>query len=103
MKQFTSNQKFAILSVLSQIMNADGLIHPKEEEYLNKMYVELGVKIGDVEDMTNIDDIQAKQIVRDLTDDQKDYVLSLFVSMAESDGYVHPKELVVIGEIFAKL
>jgi len=100
MKQLTLNQKYAILSILSQIMNADGVIHPKEEEYMNKMYVELGIKIGDVEDMTNIDDIQARQLVRDLADDQKKYVLSLFVSMAESDGYVHPKESAVIDEVF---
>ena len=102
MKQFTSNQKFAILSILSQIMNADGVINPKEEEYMNKMFIEFGIKISDVEDMNNMDDIQAKQIVSDLADDQKKYVLSLFVSMAESDGYVHPKESALIGEIFSE-
>lgn len=100
MMTLTNNQKFAIITILSEIMNADGVIHPNEEEFMDKVYVELGITIGDLEDITNIDNIQAKAIIREMSDEQKQYARSLFVSMAKSDGYEHPKETVIIAEIF---
>ena len=39
MIQLTIQQKYAIVAILTQIMNADGVIHPKEEEYLDKVYI----------------------------------------------------------------
>ena len=30
MTQLTTIEKFAIVTILSQIMNADGIVHPKE-------------------------------------------------------------------------
>lgn len=100
MIQLTIQQKYAIVAILTQIMNADGVIHPKEEEYLDKVYVELGIKIGDIEDMTNMDGIQAKQIVREMSEEQRQYSKNLFVSMAKSDGFFHPKESAIIKQIF---
>ena len=39
MIQLTIIEKFAIVTILSQIMNADGIIHPKEEKYMDKVYM----------------------------------------------------------------
>ena len=89
MTQFTIIEKFAIVTILSQIMKADGIIHPKEEEYMDKVFAELGIKISDMEDITNMDD-------------KKQYAHSLFVSMAEADGYIHPKETEVIDQLWIK-
>jgi uncharacterized tellurite resistance protein B-like protein len=100
MIQLTIQQKYAIVAILTQIMNADGVIHPKEAEYMDKVYVELGIKIGDIEDMTNIDEFQAKQIVREMSKEQKQYSQNLFVSMAKSDDFFHPKESAIIEKIF---
>ena len=90
MTQFTIIEKFAIVTILSQIMKADGIIHPKEEDYMDKVFAELGIIISDMEDMTNMDDIQAKSVINEMPSDKKQYALSLFVSMAEADGYIHP-------------
>ena len=79
MIQLSIQQKYAIVAILSQIMNADGVIHSKEEEYMDKVYVELGIRIGDIEDMTNIDEFQAKQIVREMSEEQRQYSQNLFV------------------------
>lgn len=100
MTQLTIEQKYAIVAILSQIMNADGVIHPKEEEYMDKVYVELGIKIGDIDDVTNIDEFQARQIVRKMSEEQRLYSHDLFVSMAKSDGYIHPKEYAIIEQTF---
>ena len=102
MIQFTMIEKFAIVNILSQIMNADGVIHPKEEEYMDKVYLELGITISDMEDMANMDDIQAWSVINEMQDDKKQYAQSLFASMAEADGYIHPKETEVIDQLWIK-
>lgn len=100
MKTITSNEKYAIVNILSQIMKADGIIHPKEEEYMDKVYDELGITINDLEDVANIDDLQAKLVIDEMSKENRDYARSLFIGMAESDGYVHPKEAAIIERIF---
>ena len=100
MTQLTIIEKFAIVTVLSQIMKADGIIHPKEEEYMDKVFTDLGITISDMEDMANMDDIQAKYIINEMLDDKKQYAHSLFVSMAEADGYIHPKETEIMKHLW---
>ena len=100
MTHLTTIEKFAIVTILSQIMNADGIVHPKEEEYMDKVYAEFGITIGDMEDMANMDDIQAKCVINEMADDKKRYAQSLFVSMAEADGYIHPLETEVIDQLW---
>ena len=99
MTQLTIIEKFAIVTILLQIMKADGVIHPKEEEYMDKVFAELGVTISDKEDMTNMDDIQAKYVINEMLDYKKQYAQSLFVSMAEADGYIHPLETNIIDQL----
>jgi uncharacterized tellurite resistance protein B-like protein len=99
MTQLTIIEKFAIVTILSQIMKADGIIHPKEEEYMDKVYAELGITISDMEDMANMDDIQARSVIHEMLGDKKQYAQSLFVSMAEADGYMHPFEIEIIDQI----
>ena len=100
MKQFTSIEKFAIVTILSQIMKADGIIHPKEEEYMDKVYTELGIMISDMEDITNMDAIQAKSIINAMQVEKKQFAQSLFVSMAKADGYIHPLETEIIDKLW---
>jgi uncharacterized tellurite resistance protein B-like protein len=100
MTQLTIIEKFAIVTILSQIMKADGIIHPKEEEYMDKVFTDLGITISDMEDMANMDDIQAKYIINEMLDDKKQYAHSLFVSMAEADGYIHPKETEIMKHLW---
>ena len=102
MTQFTIIEKFAIVTILSQIMKADVIIHPKEEEYMDKVFAELGIIISDMEDMANMDDIQARAVINEMLDDKKQYAQSLFVSMAEADGYLHPKETEIMDQLWIK-
>jgi uncharacterized tellurite resistance protein B-like protein len=99
MTQLTIIEKFAIVTILSQIMKADGIIHPKEEEYMDKVFVELDITISDMEDMTNMDEIQAKDVINAMQDEKKQFAHSLFVSMAEADGYIHPLETEILDQM----
>ena len=101
-QQLTINEKYAIATILSQIMKADGIIHPKEEEFMDKAYRELDIRINDLEDIANIDETQAQLIIDGMTAESRDYAHSLFIGMAESDGYVDPRETAIINQIFVQ-
>lgn len=100
MNSFTTIEKYAIIKVLSHIMKADGIIHPKEEEYMNQTYSNFSITINDLEDISNIDDIQTKLIICGMSDTNKSIAQALFVGMAEADGIIHPKESEIINQIF---
>lgn len=38
MNNFTKFEKYAIINILSRIMKADGVIDPKEEDFMNHIY-----------------------------------------------------------------
>lgn len=100
MNSFTTIEKYAIIKVLSHIMKADGIIHPKEERYMDKTYSDFSITISDIEDISNIDDIQTKLIISGMTDENKILAKVLFVRMAEADGTIHPKETEIINQFF---
>ena len=97
MNSFTTIEKYAIVKVLSHIMKADGIIHPKEEEYMNQTYSDFSITIHDIE---NIDDIQTKLIICGMSGENKTFTKALFVGMAEADGMIHPKEMEIINQFF---
>ena len=98
--QLTINEKFAIVSILSQIMKADGIIHPKEEEYMDKVYEDFGITVNDIEDMANMNDIQAINIIKELSEEKQQYAQTMFEGMAASDGFVAPREMDIINNVF---
>ena len=103
MTQLTKIEKYAIIIILSQIMNADGIIHPKEEKFLDKVFADFDISIDDSEDMSDMDDIQAQSVFNVMSDKKKNFAHSLFVSMAEIDGYVHPLESALIERLFMEI
>ena len=101
MNNFTKIEKYAIVIVLLCIMKADGIIHPKEEEFMNEIYSNFDITVSDLENISNFDDIQANHIVHKMTDEKKAQIMPLFVGMAKADGFIHPKEMEIIDRIFA--
>lgn len=99
MIQFTDYEKCAIVSILSQIMNADGIVHPKEEEFMDNFFEEQDIKIADLENYRSMNDLISQQIIIQMPSEKIKYAHNLFLSMAESDGYLHPKELAIIDRL----
>lgn len=100
MINFTTIEKYAILNVLSHIMKADGIINPREEEFMDQVYRDFDITIHNLEDISNIDDIQTKHIVSGMADEKKALARTLFIAMAKADGFIHPKEIEIIDHIF---
>ncbi len=102
MNRFAKIEKYAIIKVLSHIMRADGIIHPKEEEYMDKTYSDFSITIDDLEEISNIDDIQTKLIISRMIEEKKTIAKNLFIGMAESDGTIHDKEIEIINNFFRR-
>ncbi len=100
-EKITKTEKYAIVSVLSQIMNADGVIHPKEVEFMDSIYKKLDITIEEIQEVMNLDPIQAKIIIDEMSIGNKQVAKALFDSMASSDGFVHPKETAIIESLFS--
>lgn len=100
MNNFTKIEKYAIVNILSNIMKADGIIHPKEEDFMNRIYRNFAITTSELEYISSLDDIQANLIVRRMTDEKKAQAMPLFVGMAKADGFLHPKEMEIINRIF---
>lgn len=100
MNDLTISEKYAIVCILYQIMNADGIIHSKEEEFMNQAYTELGININDIEGIANMNEIEAAHIIQNMSSSLQEYAHFLFVSMAKSDGFIHPQEAAIIDKLF---
>lgn len=99
MNNFTKIEKYAVINILSCIMKADGIIDPKEEEFMNHIYNSFAITISDLENISSIDIIQAYNIIRSMTSEKKRQVLPLLVGMAQADGFIHPKEKDIINSV----
>ena len=49
--EFTDNEKYAIIAILTSIMEADTIIHSKEIEFMDEMMEKLNIRINDLDHM----------------------------------------------------
>jgi uncharacterized tellurite resistance protein B-like protein len=99
MKDFTLTEKYAIINILSAIMEADTVIHPKEVEYMNSIMESLQIFVSDLDHLEIRDFRLDRQIIRDMPNDKRTEAMGLFRKMAEVDGYVDSREIDVINSI----
>lgn len=99
MKDFTLTEKYAIINILSAIMEADTVIHPKEVEYMNSVMESLQIVVSDLDHLEIQDFWLDRQIIRDMPSDKRTEAKKLFMEMAECDGYVDPREMELIQTI----
>lgn len=99
MKEYTLTEKYAIINILSAIMEADTIIHPKEIEYMNNVMQRLQIVISDLDHMEMRDFTLEKQVIKSMDIEKQQEAIALFYGMAEIDGFVDPRELELINSI----
>lgn len=99
MKDYTLTEKYAIINILSAIMEADTVIHPKEVEYMNSIMESLQIVVSDLDHLEIRDFRLDRQIIRDMPNDKRTEAMGLFRKMSEVDGYVDSREIDVINSI----
>jgi uncharacterized tellurite resistance protein B-like protein len=89
---YTPEERRTILYVLSEVMLADGIVHPKEKEFFDKIYNSIGANITDLSTMEHIDSQYAKEIFEQMDDEKKKFLSKSLFDMAMADGYLDPRE-----------
>lgn len=83
--------------MLTLIMEADKIIHPKEVEYMDEVMRDLHVTVGDLDKMENKDIRSNKMVYEAMTPSKKVEAMRMFRHMAEVDGFVDPREMEIIN------
>ena len=93
---YTPEERRTILYVLSEVMLADGIVHPKEKEFFDEVYKSIGAIITDLSTMEHIDRQYAKGVFQQMDKEKQESLTKLLYDMAMADGYLDPREQVVL-------
>lgn len=96
---FSKQEKYAIVSVLIKIMEADGIIDPHEIEFLDGVLVDLHISEQEMENIQEYDFGQDIAIIKQLSNEKLNAAKELFINMAKCDGYADPRELQIINSL----
>ena len=98
--EFTDNEKYAIIAILTSIMEADTIIHSKEIEFMDEMMEKLDIHVNDLDHM-EINDLNLfKTNILAMSLNKQQIVKDWFQTMAEIDGNIDSRETDVINQIF---
>ncbi|MBO5579765.1 MAG: hypothetical protein J5952_05040 [Prevotella sp.] len=93
------SEKRIIFRILNLIMKADFVINPAEVEYLDKIFNSFQMELSEFDHM---EDVELEELINGFSlfpAETKEYAKKLFMEMAECDGYVDPREIVIINSI----
>ena len=96
---FSKQEKYAIVSVLIKIMEADGIIDPHEIEFLDGVLVDLHISEQEMENIQEYDFGQDVAIIKQLSNEKLNAAKELFINMAKCDGYADQRELQIINSL----
>lgn len=96
---FTTQEKYAIISILIKIMEADGIIDPHEVKFLDSVLVDLQISEPEMEIIQEYSLGQDVVVIKHLSIEKLDVVKILFTNMAKCDGYADPRELQIINSL----
>lgn len=100
--EFTDNEKYAVIAILTSIMEADTIIHPKEIAFMDELMKILHVSIHDLDHMEANDFTLSKAVILAMSLDKQQIVKDWFHTMVEIDGIIDSREIEVINQIFSK-
>lgn len=92
-------EKRVIFYMLSLIMKADGILNPAEIDFLDSVFKEFEL---DVSEFDHMDDLSFDELSKEyvlFSSETQSYAKKLFEEMARCDGYVDPRELVIIQRL----
>jgi uncharacterized tellurite resistance protein B-like protein len=96
---FTIYERFAIINILSRIMEADNIIDPNEVAFMDKVLADLKITESDIAIINSYEFEQCQSIIKSMDAEHKRAAIDLFLSMAKCDGYADPRELEIIESL----
>lgn len=93
MEELTHDAKIAILRILSDIANADNIIHPNEVSYLDEVARSLDLDENFRDEVNNMVTLQALSIIRVLPPEIKGEITRLMGKMIVADEDINYNEV----------
>lgn len=99
MEEFTYNTKIAILKVLTDIINADNVVHEKETEYIDELVKQFGLDDSYKTEMNSVVTLQALNTLRQLDSNQKEQIAAIMGKMIVIDKDINYNEVKLYNTI----
>lgn len=93
MEGLTYNAKIAVLRILSDIVNADNVIHEKEVNYMNEIANSFNLDENYKDEVNSLVTLQALTIVRSLSSELKEKIAQLMGKMIVIDEDINYNEV----------
>lgn len=99
MSNFSEQEKRTILHLLTLIMEADSVIHPKEIEYIRSLMKDFGLSSAEFDHMDMLDFAVLKNEYGMLDNEKRNIAKEYFMNLAKVDGNVHINERIIINSL----
>ncbi len=99
MSNFSEQEKRTILHLLTMIMEADSVIHPKEVEYIKSVMKNFGLSSAEFDHMDMLDFAVLKKEYSMMNKEKQDFANDIFLNMAKIDGNIHCNERNIINSL----
>lgn len=99
MNNFSEQEKRTILHLLTMIMEADSVIHPKEIEYIKTLMKDFGLSSAEFDHMDMLDFAVLKNEFGMMDDKKRNIAKDYFINLAKVDGNVHINERNIIDSL----
>lgn len=93
MEELTYNAKIAIIKVLTEILNADNIVHDSEVKYLEDVVKSFGLTDGYKSDVNAMMTLQALSTIRKFPIDQKGEIAKMMGKMIVVDKDINYNEV----------
>ncbi len=93
MEELSYNAKLAVVKVLSEILNADNVVHEKEVQYMNEVIQDFGLESKYNDDLKTMMTLQALATIREMDVEQKEMVAKMMGKMIVVDNDINYNEV----------
>jgi uncharacterized tellurite resistance protein B-like protein len=93
MEELKYNEKIAVVKVLTEILNADNIVHESEVAYMNDVIQSFGLDESHKSDVNNLMTLQALSTIRELSVDQKGEIAQMMGKMIVIDKDINYNEV----------
>ncbi len=99
MTELTYNAKIAVLRILDDIVNADGIVKDVEVEYMNEIADSFNLTDNYMKEMKKLTTLQALSIVRTISADSKNKIAQLMGKMIVIDKDINYNEVKIYNTV----
>ncbi|MBQ4913760.1 TerB family tellurite resistance protein [Maribacter sp. MMG018] len=101
--EFDISEKLAIVNVIDAVIYADGQVHKGEINAFAQLMKVLDFDTNFLIQARNLDREQSIELLKNLSLEKKEFLSKRMKEVAQSDGFVHHKEIEIIEQVLGAI